>query len=132
MVDEDDLRLKLVENVIGHEKGIVRIRVERELAHEIHHRHGHAGPGGKLPPAAAGALRREIRRAQNALMAVQIRLQLIADPCMVSERDHVRPGGENVIRLARRDADNVGILPIDHAEIDAPLGFERLEPLLQK
>ena len=67
--------------------------------------------------------------AQDAAVRVQIGLQLITHPGVVPERDHIRTGGEEIVRLPGRHADDVGVLPVHDAEIDVLLGLERLEPL---
>ena len=129
VVDEDDLRLHLLQNLVGDEEGVIRVHVEREAAHEVHDRELDAALRLEFAPAAPRALRREVRRAQNALVRVQIGLQLIAHPGVVAERDHVRAGGEKIVRLPGRDADDVGVLPVHDAEIDILFGLERLETL---
>ena len=81
--------------------------------------------------AAPGALGAEVRRAEDARALVQIGLQLGARPGVVAEGDDVGPGTEDEIRLLRRDADDVGVLPVDHGEGDVMFRFIVLEPLLQ-
>ena len=50
---------------------------------------------------------------------------------MVAEGDHVGPGAEDEIGLLRRDADDVGILAVDHREGDVIFLLKGLEPLFQ-
>ena len=130
-IDEDDLRLRLLENIVHDEKRIIRVRIEREASHEIDHADRPAAHG-ILAPAAPRALRREVCRAQNALFLLEIRLQLVARPRVVAERDDVRTGGEDRIRLLGRDADDVGVFAVDDREINVFLLLEGTQVLAQK
>ena len=130
-VDEDDLRLRLVEDVVHDEEGIIRVCVEREPPHEVDDADRPAAHG-VFAPAAARALRREVRRTQDALFLLEIRLQLVARPRVVAERDDVGPGGEDGVGLLRRHADDVGVLAVDDGEINVFLLLKRAQALSQK
>lgn len=122
---------RLVENVVHDEEGIIRVRIEREASHEVDDADRTAAHR-VFAPAAARALRREVRRAQNALFLLKIRLQLVARPRVVAERDHIGPGGEDRVGLLRRHADDVGVFAVDDGEINVFLLPERAQALGQK
>ena len=87
--------------LIGHGEGIVRVGVQRELAHEVDNAYGTERRivRGIAPARTLGS---KVGRTQDTGVIVQIRLQLPSCPGMISQRDHVRAGGKNSIRLLRR------------------------------
>ncbi len=110
-IDKDYLLAYLLHVSVGNNEGIIRVRIEREASHEVDDAHRRSSFINVY--AAAGALRREVRRAQDALFLLEIRLQLIARPRVVAERDDVGPGGEDRVGLLRRHADDVGVFAVD-------------------
>ena len=66
------------------------------------------------------------------LFLLEIRLQLIAHPRVVAERDDVRAGSKDRIRLLGRDADDVGVFTVDDREIDVLPLLEGAQVLAQK
>ena len=64
---------------------------------------------------------------------VEVRADLRAPERVVPERDRVRAGGEQPIRQAWRDADAVGgVLAVHDARVDAELGAQPREALLER
>ena len=120
-VHEHELHVLVVgENVVHHDEGVVGVGVQREAAQRVHDAEL---PEGRFvhAEALAGTLGGVICRAQAAGGAGEIILQLRARPGVVAQRDHVRPGGEDLLALRGRHADDVGVLPVDHGKIDAVL-----------
>ena len=119
-VHQDDLLADLLHEAVGDDEGVVGVDVEREAAHQVEHAHV-AEVGGIDLDALAGALRREVRGAQDAAALLQIGAQLGPRPGVVAQRHHVRAGVQDLIRLLGRDTDDVGVLAVDDDEIDALL-----------
>ena len=76
------------------------------------------------PPALSGCLRREIGRTEDVRAAVQIRHDLLLAERVVAERDHVRAGGEDVVRLPGQHAVAGGILAVHDDEIRAGVALD--------
>ena len=109
--------LQLFQDSVDFGKGIVGIEIHAAAADEIHH--GDLTVVGFIDPnAAAGELGREVRRAQAALVVVQIGGDLPLVPGVVAQSDHIGAGVEDGLALRGRHAHHGGILPVDHAEID--------------
>ena len=83
-------------------------------------------------PAPAGALRRKIGRTENIRTAVQIRHDLLLAEHMVAERDHVRAGGKNIIRLTRENAVAGRIFAVYDDEIRAGVALDAAEKAVKR
>ena len=130
-VHKDDLLLYLCHVPVGDDKGVVCVVVQCEAAEEIQHAHIAKGRGVHVY-ALARALGAEVRGAQYPAALLKIRAKLRARPGVVAKRDDVRPGAEQCVCLLGRDADDVGVLPVDDGEADAVLCLEVLQALFQK
>ena len=130
-VHQDDLLLDLCHIPVGNDKGVVGIAVQGEAAHQIQHAHIPEG-GAEHADAPAGALGAEVGRAQNLPPLFQVGLQLRPGPGVVAQGDHVRPRPEDGVGLPGGDAHHVGVLAVDHGEIDIIILLEIFQSVLQK
>ena len=110
-IDEDDLLAYLLHVSVGNNEGVIRVRIERKMSHKVHNAHVAKARFINVY-AASWALRRTVCRAQDLAPLVKIRTQLGARPCVVAERDDVRPGVQYGVRLARSYADNVCVFAV--------------------
>lgn len=99
-INEHHARLIFREQRVHRRERVIGVRIERKPPQKIDDADG-AERRCIRRVAPAGTLRGVIRRAQDARLLVEIRLQLPARPCMVAERHNVRSGGENGVRLRR-------------------------------
>ena len=130
-VHQDHARLIVGEQVLGDDEGIVGVRVQRELAHQIDHADRAVGRGiGGVAP--SGTLGREVGRAQDPRLLVQIGLELPPGPGMIAQRHHVGARLQDLVGLSGRDAHHIGVLPVDDGKGNAHHFLIRLEVLLQK
>ena len=69
---------------------------------------------------------RHVRRANDSIRVVEVRADFCTPEGVVSESDRVCPGGEHLVREARRDPDPVGsVLPVHDAHVDLQVGAQR-------
>ena len=130
-VNEDDLRRVLRQQLVGDDEGIVRVRIEREAPYEVQNADAAEGHF-VFRPAPARALGREVCGTQSPRGVVQIGLELIPCPGVVSERDDVRSRVEHALALFRRYADDVRIFAVDGAEAYIFKLFQRFEVLFKE
>ena len=112
-------------------EGVVSVVVMCKTTQKVHNA-DIAVLGRKDRDAAARTLRGVVHRAQNALLRFQIRLQFGPDPCMVAQRDDVRPGTEDLLRLLRGDADDICILAVDDGKRNVICFLEVLQMVFKK
>src|SRR6266511_1783636 len=85
------------------------------------------------PAAAAEILRGEVRGPDDAVGAREVGDDLSPPPDVVSERDHVGPGPQQLVRDLWRDAETVGrVLAVDDAEVYVELLSQPGQPLLDR
>ena len=114
-----------------HLKRVVRVRVEREAAHEVDDGEvSEGGPEDLVAP--AGTAKGIVRGPQDPGALVEIFLELPARPGVVAERHTVRAGGEDRLRLRRRDADDVGVFAVDDREGHIVHFFQGRQPAGEK
>ena len=101
-------------------------------ADQVHDEQAHALRAVIKAPAPAGALRRKIGRTENIRTAVQIRHDLLLAEHMVAERDHVRAGGKNIIRLTRENAVAGRIFAVYDDEIRAGVALDAAEQAVKR
>ena len=77
-------------------------------------------------------MRRKIGRTENIRTAVQIRHDLLLAEHMVAERDHVRAGGKNIIRLTRENAVAGRIFAVYDDEIRADVALDAAEQAVKR
>lgn len=77
-------------------------------------------------------MRCEIGRTENIRTAVQIRHDLLLAEHMVAERDHVRAGGKNIIRLTRENAVAGRIFAVYDDEIRAGVALDAAEQAVKR
>jgi len=86
----------------------------------------HAGPVARLGP-------EEVRGPDDELLLVEVGPDLAVAVGVVAERDHVDPGGEQLVRVLGRDADAAGgVLPVDDHEVERELLAQPGEELAQR
>ena len=73
---------------------------------------------------------REVGGPQDILFIIQIGSDLRLAECVVAQRDDIRPGGEQRLRLVAGQAAAGDILPVDHGKINALLPLKTPELLL--
>ena len=90
--------------------------VDVEVAREVHDAQAHAvALDNDLAAARLGA--EVVRRAQDALGALEVGHDLAPPEGVVAERDHVDPGAQQLVGQPRRDAQAAGdVLRVDHDE----------------
>ena len=113
----------LLHVAVGYDKGVIRVRIEREMPHQVHDAHIAEARFVNVY-AASRTLRSAVCRAQYLAPLIEIRSQLGTRPCMVSEGDNVRSGVEYHIRLARRYADNICVFAVYDDEVKLQLAAQ--------
>ena len=108
-VDEDDLGggIRLGDQLV-HNLERVDGDLEKERAHQVHHRHGRSVVGLGHREAAAGGDARHVSRTDHTVTALEVGCDLATPPGVVSERDHICPGCEEPIGELRRQSGAVG------------------------
>ena len=117
-------KLVLREDRFEPRKGIVE-RVHKQPAHQIDDEQGMPALDRMQPPAGAGRPRREIGRAQDAVIARDVLDQLALVPDMVAGRQDV---GAGIVKLAREPFGQPiamrGVLGVDDRHIDREVALQ--------
>ena len=130
-VDQHGNVSDVAQNFVNHAERIVGTKVHGASADQIDDR-DRSCLRLKNAPATTGQARQEVCRTEDVAALVQIRENFPPVPGVVSERDHVRTRVKDRVRLLRRDADDIGVFPVDHAEIGAVEPLDSAQLLLQK
>ena len=83
-------------------------------------------------PSPARALRREVGRAQDVAVLVEIRNDLLLAEGMIAERHHIRPGIKDVLCLTRQHAVPGGVLTVDDDKIRTGIAFYPAQQRVQR
>ena len=120
-VHQDHVGLRALQNPPGGGKGVVGVAVQLTPADEVEH--PDPQPPGPLvhAPAAAGHGRGKIGGAEDVGIFVQVTGDLEPVPGVIAQRDHIGPGGEDVVGLPGEDAHPGGVFPVDHGKVDVVL-----------
>ena len=124
--------LVFLEDAVCTQERIVRAVFHVAAADQVHDEQAHALRAVINAPTPTGALRRKIGRTENIRTAVQIRHDLLLAEHMVAERDHVRAGGKNIIRLTRENAVAGRIFAVYDDEIRAGVALDAAEQAVKR
>ena len=130
-IHQHDLLLYLLNIAVGHDEGVIRVGVQRKMAHQG--QYADVAEGGLIDIyPLSRALGRAVGRTQYLAPLVQIGAQLRAGPGVVAQSYHVRPGLEYGVRLLGRHAHHVGVFAVHHAEIYSVVLLICFQPRLEK
>ena len=123
-IHQIDLRLHLLKEPVGHNKGRGRVIIQIHLPLQI--------ADADLPAAAfqkdialPGLLGREVHGPEDLAVIVQIITDLPVAEGVVAQGDHIRAGRKDIVRQSGRDAAACRVFTVDHRQVCAQPPLEQ-------